>query len=384
MTVKLTPEYIESLVDKEEFLVQPEIIICKLTVGESVFTGEAHCFDTAVQNVPRGKESARRHAINKIFDAEAYHLKRERDKLNRKHGIHMLPIYRDVRDSGGCIRLLRIVTLEDFAHRDEYHFDYVNGSGALKHIVVDVDVNSGRVDLQLQSGLRIMCLEGQSENTASQDELRWVNYNPDLKYTQPTPRTARSLAEEMTQASFNSLPVVKEVERQGGKVVLLNATLTRYTIAITDLNGKSHIQYIDVDIGLEKSVDEQLESEVGLRCLGHGYKPQPIKGDRTHVDNTGNFSITMSEQNDGSLKVTRVVENPKGEPEVSPSDYKGDGGFSGSGASGTWGDKEETVQTTVRESTTSHHDHHTHNHSNHSSPSENHSSNDSGGSCSSD
>lgn len=284
MTVKLTPEYIESLIDAEEYLLQPEIIICKLTVGESVFVGEAHCFDIAVQNVTRGKESARRNAISRIFDAEAYHLKRERDKLNRKHGIHVLPIYEVVRKQGGCIRLTNVVSNENYPNQDTYSFTIVDAHGGTidKSIVVNRYLNEG-VDVQLQRELRILCLKGQLEDTES-------------------PKST-GMGRNYAEQSGEGVPVIN------------------------------------------------------LNMGDNAYKlPDDLI---TAVNLTGSNEM------------------------VSPSEYEGDGKFSGSGASGTWDDK-ETVQATVCESTTSHHDHHTHNQSNHSSHSEDHSSNDSGGSCSSD
>ncbi len=270
MTVKLTPEYIESLVDAEEFLIQPEIIICKLTVGESVFVGEAYCFDIAVQNVPRGKESARRHAISKIFDAEAYHLKRERDKLNRKHGIHILPVYEIVRKQGGCIRLTNVAAVENSPHKDVYSFTIVDPYGGVcnENLIVDRLLEGG-VDVQLQKGLRTMCLKGQPEN---------------IEESKP--------------------------------------------------------------VGMGRHYAESLDANAHVISLDFGSKQEV--------------------------------------PEVSPSDYKGDGEFSGSGASGSWGEREAPVQTTIHESPTSNNHSHSHTSSVDSSPSENSSSTDSGGSCSFD
>lgn len=260
MTVKLTPEYIESLIDDEEYLTQPEIIICKLTVGESVFVGEAHCFDTAVQNVERGRVSAKRNAISRIFDAEAYHLKRERDKLNRANGIHMLPIYQQLRAEGGCLRLMDIITLEDYPHRDEYHFDYVDADGTLKHIVADVDKTDRHIDVQLQKQLNsfIFGLLVTTEEQADGSEKV-----VDVKVAKPQP-----------PKSIEHLPIVKEVRRVGGDVMLVNIVGERYTIAITNVQGMSHIQYITTNSAFNESIDSQLEREIGLRCLGHEYTPQ--------------------------------------------------------------------------------------------------------------
>ena len=42
-----------------------------------IVTGESHCFDKNAQDVERGKTSAFNDAKSKLFDLEAYHLKRK-------------------------------------------------------------------------------------------------------------------------------------------------------------------------------------------------------------------------------------------------------------------------------------------------------------------
>lgn len=261
MTVKLTPEYIETLIDAEEYLLQPEIIICKLTVGESVFVGEAHCFDTAIQNIERGKGSARRNAISRIFDAEAYHLKRERDKLNRQHGIHLLPIYEEIRKAGACIRLTDVVNSESSPSFDLYTFEFVSAEGKVKTETFQVDRKdrSGK-DVQLQK--HILTFIGHLEVALVEQE--------DGSEKVVAVRRVNSIAAK----SIEHLPIVKEVRRVGGDVVLINVVGDRYTIAITNIQGMSHIQYISVDRNASQTIDSQLEKEIGLRCLGNEYTPQ--------------------------------------------------------------------------------------------------------------
>lgn len=75
---KLTIDHINGLIDTEEYVVTPQYIQCILMVGEAPIIGTSYCFHQNHIDVPAGKASARRDAIAKLFDAEAYHQKRLR------------------------------------------------------------------------------------------------------------------------------------------------------------------------------------------------------------------------------------------------------------------------------------------------------------------
>lgn len=75
---RLTMDHILSLIDSEDYVVTKQYIQCILMVGEAPIIGTSYCFNTKNVDVPRGKESARKDAIDKLFDYEAYHQKRLR------------------------------------------------------------------------------------------------------------------------------------------------------------------------------------------------------------------------------------------------------------------------------------------------------------------
>lgn len=77
---KLTLEHITSLIDKEEYEIDPQVISCRLSVGEAVIIGTSYCFHQNHQDVERGKQSARKKAVDQLFELEAYHQKRLRPK----------------------------------------------------------------------------------------------------------------------------------------------------------------------------------------------------------------------------------------------------------------------------------------------------------------
>lgn len=138
---KLTIEYIESLIDHESFQHEPKVMICKLHVGESVFVGEAHCFDQAQQNISRAKGSARRNAIDKIFAAEAYHLKRERDALNIQYGIKHLQIYKGLMHQGVVLRLTSVNPMELNPGKHIFTFEIISHHGTKSSLDTVVDCN---------------------------------------------------------------------------------------------------------------------------------------------------------------------------------------------------------------------------------------------------
>lgn len=72
-------EYIESLVESVEYVNIPGAMntTCCLTVkGGAEVVGVSYCFDPAKFSTKVGREAAYKDAIDELFKAEAYHLKR--------------------------------------------------------------------------------------------------------------------------------------------------------------------------------------------------------------------------------------------------------------------------------------------------------------------
>lgn len=74
-------EYIKSLIDDVEFIIDPQVIVCKLKVGEATVVGTSYCFSKSSYDEEAGKKSAYNDAIKQLFDLEAYHQKRIRSKI---------------------------------------------------------------------------------------------------------------------------------------------------------------------------------------------------------------------------------------------------------------------------------------------------------------
>lgn len=75
---RLTLEHINGLIENETYDIDPQVIVCKLTVGDATIVGTSYCFHKSSHDEERGKKSARDKAISKLFDLEAYHQKRLR------------------------------------------------------------------------------------------------------------------------------------------------------------------------------------------------------------------------------------------------------------------------------------------------------------------
>ena len=78
---KLTMEHIKSLIDDVEFITDPQVIVCKVNVGEATIIGTSYCFSKSSYDEGAGKKAAYNDAINQLFDLEAYHQKRIRNKV---------------------------------------------------------------------------------------------------------------------------------------------------------------------------------------------------------------------------------------------------------------------------------------------------------------
>lgn len=74
-------EHINSLIDDVEFITDPQVIVCKLKVGEATVVGTSYCFNKSSYDEEAGKKSSYNDAINQLFDLEAYHHKRIRSKV---------------------------------------------------------------------------------------------------------------------------------------------------------------------------------------------------------------------------------------------------------------------------------------------------------------
>lgn len=75
----LTKEHVLSLIDDVIYDIDPQVIVCKLIVGEAVIVGTSYCFSKATYDPERGKQSAYNNAIDQLFSLEAYHQKRLRN-----------------------------------------------------------------------------------------------------------------------------------------------------------------------------------------------------------------------------------------------------------------------------------------------------------------
>ena len=76
---KLTKEHVLGLIENVEYVVDPQVIICKLKVGDATVVGTSFCFSKSTFDLERGKQSAYNHALDKLFSLEAYHQKRLRE-----------------------------------------------------------------------------------------------------------------------------------------------------------------------------------------------------------------------------------------------------------------------------------------------------------------
>lgn len=74
-------EHIKSLIDDVEFIIDPQVIVCKVKVDEATVVGVSYCFSKSSYNEEAGKKSAYNDAINQLFDLEAYHQKLIRSEV---------------------------------------------------------------------------------------------------------------------------------------------------------------------------------------------------------------------------------------------------------------------------------------------------------------
>ena len=75
---KLTQEHVIGLIEEITYDIDPQVIVCKLKVGDATIVGTSYCFHKSTHNPERGKEAAYKDALNQLFDLEAYHQKRLR------------------------------------------------------------------------------------------------------------------------------------------------------------------------------------------------------------------------------------------------------------------------------------------------------------------
>lgn len=80
---KLTIQHIESLIEKEEYVVEVQYVQCILHVGEAPVIGTSYRFSKSTHNPEYAKKAAREDAIRQLFSLEAYHQKRLRGGMGK-------------------------------------------------------------------------------------------------------------------------------------------------------------------------------------------------------------------------------------------------------------------------------------------------------------
>ena len=75
---RLTIDYINGLIDSEDYIVEEQYVQCILMVGEAPVIGTSYRFSTSTHDPERAKIAARDDAIKQLFSLEAYHQKRLR------------------------------------------------------------------------------------------------------------------------------------------------------------------------------------------------------------------------------------------------------------------------------------------------------------------
>lgn len=78
MSKALTPDYIESIIDAEDYVVLSGSThtICHLTVhGNVTVTGSSDCINPADFDAEKGRWAARRRAVDKLWELEGYRTK---------------------------------------------------------------------------------------------------------------------------------------------------------------------------------------------------------------------------------------------------------------------------------------------------------------------
>lgn len=81
---KLTIQHIESLIEKEEYVVEEQYVQCILHVGEAPVIGTSYRFSKSTHNPEYAKKAAREDAIRQLFSLEAYHQKRLREGMGKQ------------------------------------------------------------------------------------------------------------------------------------------------------------------------------------------------------------------------------------------------------------------------------------------------------------
>lgn len=75
---RLSLDHINSLIEKEHYVVEEQYVQCILQVGEAPVIGISYRFSKATHDPERAKKAARDDAIRQLFSLEAYHQKRIR------------------------------------------------------------------------------------------------------------------------------------------------------------------------------------------------------------------------------------------------------------------------------------------------------------------
>lgn len=136
---RLTMEHVLSLIQDTQYEVDPQVTICKLTVGDVTIVGTSYCFSKSTFDPERGKKSAYDDAVKQLFALEAYHQKRLRAVSN------MPVIEKEPHTTKG--KILSDVTSTDangnFVSRDVVYQDpYTGGVGYDRVAAPGIDIKS--------------------------------------------------------------------------------------------------------------------------------------------------------------------------------------------------------------------------------------------------
>lgn len=76
---KLTFDHVTSLIESVDYNFKDCATTCYITVGDAIVEATAHAFSMENYSEELGKTNAYKKALDKLFELEAYHLKRLRN-----------------------------------------------------------------------------------------------------------------------------------------------------------------------------------------------------------------------------------------------------------------------------------------------------------------
>ena len=123
---KLTKEHIEAQIKSESYVLRGRTTICLLQLrNDFVATGESHCFNPSDFNNGLGQKYARKMAVEKIYELEAYRLKcRERaDEVLRPVAKHVYNARYNTNTSEDQVAEIYGINKGDIAEAIAIHLD---------------------------------------------------------------------------------------------------------------------------------------------------------------------------------------------------------------------------------------------------------------------